>query len=347
MVAASTQSSAKTMPIEVHSYNGAAFRGAVAETQGRRASYEDAYAITSEGQTAFFWVFDGHRGDCASRFVATLFSSKEFSPTKNKLPSDKRIQRAFTTVDDRLRSFLCEGHSHNPGCNAGCTAVGAMVARNRDGTYAAKLVNCGDSRCVVIHAPEEDEMSAATIQVKLPKSLETFRLAAETNWSKDSSWLPEWPAVVETIDHKPSLWVERARIVAAGGKVCGGRRARLDGNLAVSRSLGDFDFKDNAGRPAAEQKVSCLPDIYEVSGLPERTLLLLACDGLWDAISSEEAAQFVRERLRYDPPMELDEIAQELVSYSLEVKTGDNVTVLLVQLGSPIAEDSWSENSAA
>eukprot|EP00439_Symbiodinium_sp_Y106_P000832 s5297_g1.t1 len=172
----------------------------------------------------------------------------EFSPTKNKLPSDKRIQRAFTTVDDRLRSFLCEGHSHNPGCNAGCTAVGAMVARNRDGTYAAKLVNCGDSRCVVIHAPEEDEMSAATIQVKLPKSLETFRLAAETNWSKDSSWLPEWPAVVETIDHKPSLWVERARIVAAGGKVCGGRRARLDGNLAVSRSLGDFDFKDNAGR---------------------------------------------------------------------------------------------------
>ncbi|CAE7243612.1 unnamed protein product, partial [Symbiodinium sp. KB8] len=60
------------------------------------------------------------------------------------------------------------------------------------------------------------------------------------------------------------------------------------------------------------------PDIYEVSGLPERTLLLLACDGLWDAISSEEAAQFVRERLRYDPPMELDEIAQELVSYSLE-----------------------------
>ncbi|CAE7187913.1 unnamed protein product, partial [Symbiodinium necroappetens] len=132
---------------------------------------------------------------------------------------------------------------------------------------------------------------------------------------------------VETIDHKPSLWVERARIVAAGGKVCGGRRARLDGNLAVSRSLGDFDFKDNAGRPAAEQKVSCLPDIYEVSGLPERTLLLLACDGLWDAISSEEAAQFVRERLRYDPPMELDEIAQELVSYSLEGKTGDNVTV--------------------
>jgi len=190
-------------------------------------------------------------------------------------------------------------------------------------------------------------VSAAPIEIKLPKSLETFRLAAETNWSKDASWLPQWPAVVETIDHKPNLWLERARIVAAGGTVCGGRRARLDGNLAVSRSLGDFDFKDNQGRSAAEQKVSCLPDIYEVSGLPRGTLLLLACDGLWDSMSSEEAAQFVRERLRYDPPLELDEIARQLIDFSLRLKTGDNVTVLLVQLGSPIAEDSWSENSAA
>ena len=58
------------------------------------------------------------------------------------------------------------------------------------------------------------------------------------------AWLPEWPAVVETIDHKPSLCFERARIEAAGGTVRGGRTARLDGSLAVSRSLGDFDFKE-------------------------------------------------------------------------------------------------------
>ncbi|CAJ1359277.1 unnamed protein product [Effrenium voratum] len=328
MVAAPATSPSQ-LPVEVHCHGGPIFRSAVAETQGLRPSYEDAYAITSEGQTVYFWVFDGHRGDCASRFAAELFGSKEFSPSDDKLPSDRRIRRAFRTVDSRLRDHLCQVKSGN----AGSTAVGALAARNRDGTYSAKLVNCGDSRCVVIHAPGENKMSRAAIQVKLPRSLESFCEAPETNWSQDASWLPDWPAVVETIDHKPSLWFERARIEAAGGTVCGGRTARLDGNLAVSRSLGDFDFKCNDGRPAAEQKVSCLPDIYEVSGLPEGTLLLLACDGLWDAISSEEAAQFVHERLRYNPPMELDEIAQELIDFSLEAKTRDNVTVLLAQLG--------------
>ena len=323
MVAASTQSTSK---IQAHSHCGSVFRSAVAETQGHRPRYEDAYAITSEEKTVYFWIFDGHRGDCASRFAAELFGSPEFSPDKAQLPSNRRIRRAFETVDNRLRDHLCQGNLGN----AGSTAVGALVAHDENGTFSVKLVNCGDSRCVVVRAPEEEENSVS-IQVKLPESLKSFCEAPDVEWSKDASWLPEWPAVVETIDHKPSMCFERARIEAAGGTVCGGRTARLDGNLAVSRSLGDFDFK-NDKRPVAEQKVSCLPDIYEVSGLPEGSLLLLACDGLWDAMSTEEAAQFVRERLQRNPPMELADIAQDLIDFSLNAETRDNVTVLLAQL---------------
>lgn len=327
MVAASTQSPSK-MCVQAHSHCGSVFRSAVAETHGHRPSYEDAYAITSEEKTVYFWIFDGHRGDCASRFAAELFGSPEFSPTKDKLPSNRRIRRAFQTVDNRLRDHLCQGKLGN----AGSTAVGALIAHKEDGTFSAKLVNCGDSRCVVVRAPEEEEQNAAPIQVKLPDSLKSFCEAPDVDWSQDASWLPEWPAVVETIDHKPSLCFERARIEAAGGTVRGGRTARLDGSLAVSRSLGDFDFK-SVNRPVAEQKVSCLPDIYEVSGLPEGSVLLLACDGLWDAMSTEEAAQFVRQRLQHNPPMELADIAQELVDFSLDAETRDNVTVLLAQLG--------------
>ena len=291
----------------------------MASTQGRRPSYEDAYAITSEEETCYFWLFDGHRGDVAARYAAELLGSEEFSPSK-ALPSNRRIRRAFQTIDQRLREHLTAQ------CRAGSTAVGALVAQ-ADGSFQAKLVNCGDSRCVVIRAPQESQEEASQIEVKLPATLSDFC----EEFSKEASWLPEWPAVVETIDHKPSLWFERARIEAAGGTVCGGKTARLDGNLAVSRSLGDFDFKSDR-RPASEQKVSCLPDIYELGGLPDRTLLLLACDGLWDAMSTEEAAEFVRERLQSNSPMELAEIARELVGFSLDAKTRDNVTVLLVQL---------------
>eukprot|EP00931_Biecheleriopsis_adriatica_P080789 TRINITY_DN5413_c0_g1_i2.p1 TRINITY_DN5413_c0_g1~~TRINITY_DN5413_c0_g1_i2.p1 ORF type:complete len:340 (-),score=80.09 TRINITY_DN5413_c0_g1_i2:83-1102(-) len=332
MVAAISQGSIEQMEenqIEVQSINGSMFRSAIAECQGRRPSYEDAHAITSKGHTAFFWVFDGHRGDSASRFAAKLFSSQEYGPKKDKLPSNKRILQIFESADNSLRSHLCSNHLKK----AGSTAIGALAARTSDGTYVAKLVNCGDSRAVVIRAPSEQEGCAAGIQVKLPKSLELIRRAVQAEWSQDASWLPGWPAVVETIDHKPALWGERARIEAAGGTVCGGRRARLDGHLAVSRGLGDFDFKEDKNRTAAEQKVSCVPDIYEISGLMEGSLILLACDGLWDVISSEEAADFVRERLQNDPPMSLSEIAHDLVDFSLEQETGDNVTVMLVQLG--------------
>eukprot|EP00440_Ansanella_granifera_P073975 gb/GFBE01080274.1/.p1 GENE.gb/GFBE01080274.1/~~gb/GFBE01080274.1/.p1 ORF type:complete len:187 (+),score=36.38 gb/GFBE01080274.1/:1-561(+) len=186
MVAPSTQGKVEEMEasIEVQSFSGPMFRSAVAETQGRRPSYEDAFAITSQGQFAFFWIFDGHRGDCASKFAAELFSSQEFGPIKDEIPSDKRILRAFQNVDRRLRSHLGD---QKKGGNAGSTAVGALASRARDGTYSAKLVNCGDSRGVVIRAPSENEKRAAAIKVRLPKSLDHIRQAAQGNWSQDAS----------------------------------------------------------------------------------------------------------------------------------------------------------------
>ena len=43
-----------------------------------------------------------------------------------------------------------------------------------------------------------------------------------------------------TIDHKPTNPEERERIINAGGVVL---TARINGSLAVSRALGDFDYK--------------------------------------------------------------------------------------------------------
>eukprot|EP00930_Biecheleria_cincta_P036657 TRINITY_DN25123_c0_g1_i1.p1 TRINITY_DN25123_c0_g1~~TRINITY_DN25123_c0_g1_i1.p1 ORF type:complete len:379 (-),score=69.36 TRINITY_DN25123_c0_g1_i1:104-1240(-) len=316
--------------IQVQRIDGSIFKSAIAETQGPRPTHEDAYAVKLRGRSAFFWVFDGHRGDAAARFAANEFSHQNFGLESEELPSDKRIIRTFQAVDRRLKDHLSKKDSEK----AGSTAVGALTMRCQDGTYSAKLVNCGDSRGLVIRAPSERREKATNMSVKLPESLEDIADNAKQSWSEGTSWLPEWPAVVETIDHKPNQWGERTRIEAAGGKVLGGKRcARIDGNLAVSRGLGDFDFKDNNRRPAAQQKVSNVPDIYEVHGMPAGTLLLLACDGLWDVMGSEEVASFVQERLQGSRPSSIPSIARELVSHSLEAETTDNVTVLLVQLG--------------
>jgi len=65
-------------------------------------------------------------------------------------------------------------------------------------------------------------------------------------------------AVELSRDHKPYLNEERERIEKAGGYVT---MKRVDGDLAVSRALGDFQYKDRDDLPAEEQKVTALPVI--------------------------------------------------------------------------------------
>lgn len=58
---------------------------------------------------------------------------------------------------------------------------------------------------------------------------------------------------VLSYDHKPNNDTETRRIIAAGGWV---QLNRVNGNLALSRALGDFIFKKNDGKRAEEQIVT-------------------------------------------------------------------------------------------
>lgn len=58
---------------------------------------------------------------------------------------------------------------------------------------------------------------------------------------------------VLSLDHKPSNPIEMKRITNAGGWVDSNR---VNGNLALSRALGDFTFKRNEKRPPEEQIVT-------------------------------------------------------------------------------------------
>lgn len=59
-------------------------------------------------------------------------------------------------------------------------------------------------------------------------------------------------------DHKPNNEEESKRIIAAGGHV---EENRVNGSLALSRSFGDFEYKQNTSKSYKEQMVTCFPEI--------------------------------------------------------------------------------------
>ena len=95
-----------------------------------------------------------------------------------------------------------------------------------------------------------------------------------------------------SFDHKPSNEGEKARICAAGGYVDMGR---VNGNLALSRGIGDFDFKKNVDLPAEEQIVTCYPDVIQHNiDYKSDEFVVLACDGIWDCLTSQKCVECVR-----------------------------------------------------
>lgn len=57
-----------------------------------------------------------------------------------------------------------------------------------------------------------------------------------------------------SLDHKPESAEEKARILAAGGFIS---NSRVNGNLNLSRSLGDFYYKRNDKLAWNQQLIIC------------------------------------------------------------------------------------------
>jgi serine/threonine protein phosphatase PrpC len=70
---------------------------------------------------------------------------------------------------------------------------------------------------------------------------------------------------------------------------------KMDSNLlGVSRALGDFDYKSNAGLPQSQQAVVCTPNVaIRERAYDEDLYLILPCDRKWDIISNKDVGGFV------------------------------------------------------
>ncbi|CAI0381631.1 unnamed protein product [Linum tenue] len=129
-------------------------------------------------------------------------------------------------------------------------------------------------------------------------------------------------AIEMSKDHKPNCTSERLRIEKLGGVIYDGY---LNGQLSVSRALGDWHMKGPKGSACP---LSPEPELQETNLTEEDEFLIMGCDGLWDVMSSQCAVTIVRKELMLhnDP----ERCSRELVREALKRNTCDNLTVIVV-----------------
>ncbi|PVH85335.1 protein phosphatase-like protein 2C [Cadophora sp. DSE1049] len=150
-----------------------------------------------------------------------------------------------------------------------------------------------------------------------------------------------------SFDHKPQNEGEKARITAAGGFVDFGR---VNGNLALSRAIGDFEFKKSAELAPEQQIVTAYPDVTVHDISDDDEFLVVACDGIWDCQSSQAVVEFVRRGIA--AKQELSKICENMMDNCLasNSETGgvgcDNMTIIIIGLLRGKSKDEWYEEIA-
>ncbi|KRZ16949.1 putative protein phosphatase 2C F42G9.1, partial [Trichinella zimbabwensis] len=140
-------------------------------------------------------------------------------------------------------------------------------------------------------------------------------------------------AIDLSVDHKPEDEIETDRIQKAGGQIT--NDGRVNGGLNLSRAIGDHFYKTNSSIPLEEQMISPLPDVRFHALEKSDRFMVIACDGIWNSLNSQEVVDFVSQRLNAD--VSEDAIAEQLCDACLAPSTSgdgtgcDNMTVIVVK----------------
>merc|ERR1719424_345986 len=136
-----------------------------------------------------------------------------------------------------------------------------------------------------------------------------------------------------TEDHSPvDNPSEVARLKGIGVEVsCDGY---MHGRIGVSRAFGDFAWH------AREKCMGLLntPEMYEAEVTEDTEFLLLACDGIFEKMTSKEAGQIVRRSLRRT--RNAKESAEALVKNAIKMNGSDNCSAVIVIFNLPPGLDS-------
>lgn len=266
---------------------------------------EDRYTVANGGH--FAAVYDGHGGDAVSEILRDRLHSLYVKalPLRHMEEKQQRLHDVSFTVPS-IRSHI--------------TALrGALKRIERDVLRQDELEYQGSTAVIVIvHVDENGQRSLVSANIGDSRAV----------LSRGGK------AVDLTRDHKPSDEREMARIVAMGEEVEWDPYGEIHRvrDLSLSRAIGDRFAKPVV---TSEAEIDCTTVIDD-----EDEFFILASDGLWDVMTSQEVVNFVRDHMKGTPAaypdMGIEEkrrkMARMLATEALERGSADNVCVVLVWL---------------
>jgi serine/threonine protein phosphatase PrpC len=125
-----------------------------------------------------------------------------------------------------------------------------------------------------------------------------------------------------TDDHKPNREDEYRRIISQGGFVAPSYRGdvyRVNGSLAVSRSIGDLSLFPH---------VTWKPEITYASIAPTFKFLVLATDGIWDVLQNNDVSTI----LNIQSTNNVNNVAKDICALARTRGSTDNISVVIVRL---------------
>ena len=267
--------------------------------QGKRETMEDAHVLIDkipgvpEHIPSGLWaVYDGHGGIEVSKMAEQMFHVKFQKMLINALLLEGKAVNDIDVEKMLRRCFKETDKAINEKLKeTDNQSVGSTVAVCVLLGHRLFVANAGDSEVVLATA----------------KMGESVAQGMEMSYK-----------------HKPRDEREKLRIETLGGMVFQGR---VYGTLSVTRGFGDTAFKP----PCNPQFIVCPdPDVKCINVTPEHRYVILACDGVWDKVTHEEAAEFIH-GLRQNG-LSVQECAEWLVREAEDRISRDNVTAVVVDL---------------
>lgn len=287
--------------------SGNGLRYALSSMQGWRIEMEDAHTskigLAGLKDWSFFAVFDGHAGARISGYCSEMLLNAIVSNEdfRGSAPSDtKLLEPAVENVRIGIRTGF---------------------------------LRLDDQ---IRHLPEtvsgEDKSGTTAVCVLISPTHLFFANCGDSRMvlSRDGQ------VAFCTHDHKPINPIEKERIQNAGGSVM---IQRVNGSLAVSRALGDFEYKNVQGKGQCEQLVSPEPEIFLEERSEKDEFIVLACDGIWDVMTNEELCDFIRDRMLLTD--DLKSVCNSVVDTCLSKGSRDNMSIIIVAFrGAPQISES-------